>query len=39
MSPEELLELIAERLPTDEEWFDHEADAIEWTDPKYHHQN
>ena len=37
MTNEELLQEIVSRIGTEE--FDHAVDQVEWTDPKYNHQN
>ena len=38
MTIEELIEELRKRLG-EEDWFPCEADLIEWTDPRYYHQN
>jgi len=38
MIVKELIEDLRKRLE-EGDWFLHEADPIEWTDPKYCHQN
>ncbi len=35
----QLLARLAELLDDGEDWFIHESDVVEWTSPKYHHQN
>ncbi len=36
---EYLRKRVAELLDDGKEWFGHEADPVEWTNPKYGHQN
>lgn len=34
-----IIHLVENLLQTGEEWFGYETDEVEWTNPKYHHQN
>ncbi len=35
----QLFDRLAELLDDEEDWFIHESDVVEWTDPAYYHQN
>lgn len=38
MSIEEIIERLRERIQG-EDWFSYEVDQVEWTEPRYYHQN